>query len=29
MIALIVARSKNNAIGKEGKIPWDIKGEQK
>ena len=29
MIALIVARSKNNAIGKQGKIPWDIKGEQK
>lgn len=29
MIALIVARSKNNAIGKNGSIPWRIKGEQK
>ena len=29
MIALIVAKSKNNVIGKDGKIPWDIKGEQK
>lgn len=29
MIALIVARSKNNVIGKDGKIPWVIKGEQK
>ena len=29
MIGLIVARSKNNVIGKEGKIPWRIKGEQK
>ena len=29
MIGLIVARSKNNAIGKDGKIPWKIKGEQK
>ena len=29
MIALIVARSKNNVIGKDGKIPWNIKGEQK
>lgn len=29
MIALIVARSKNNVIGKDGKIPWRIKGEQK
>ena len=29
MIALIVARSKNNAIGKNGNIPWRIKGEQK
>ena len=29
MIALIVARSKNNVIGKKGKIPWNIKGEQK
>lgn len=29
MIALIVARSKNNVIGKNGKIPWKIKGEQK
>lgn len=29
MIALIVARSKNNVIGKQGQIPWKIKGEQK
>ena len=29
MIGLIVARSKNNAIGKNGQIPWRIKGEQK
>ena len=29
MIGLIVARSKNNVIGKEGRIPWRIKGEQK
>ena len=29
MISLIVARSKNNVIGKDGKIPWNIKGEQK
>ena len=29
MVALIVARSKNNVIGKDGKIPWNIKGEQK
>ena len=29
MIALIVARSKNNVIGKNGKIPWSIPGEQK
>lgn len=28
-ISLIVARSKNNVIGKNGKIPWKIKGEQK
>ncbi|WP_310601888.1 dihydrofolate reductase [Anaerosporobacter sp.] len=28
-ISLIVARSKNNVIGKEGQIPWKIKGEQK
>ena len=28
MIGLIVARSNNNVIGKEGKIPWNIKGEQ-
>ncbi|MDO4757102.1 MAG: dihydrofolate reductase [Parabacteroides sp.] len=27
MIGLIVARSKNNVIGKDGKIPWNIKGE--
>ena len=29
MISLIVARSKNNVIGKGGNIPWTIKGEQK
>ena len=29
MIGLIVARSKNNVIGSHGKIPWNIKGEQK
>jgi len=29
MLGLIVARSKNNVIGKDGKIPWNIKGEQK
>ena len=29
MIALIVARSKNNVIGKNGHIPWQIPGEQK
>ena len=29
MIALIVAKSKNNVIGKDGIIPWNIKGEQK
>ena len=29
MIGLIVARSKNNVIGKNGNIPWKIKGEQK
>ena len=29
MVALIVARSRNNVIGKEGRIPWRIKGEQK
>lgn len=29
MIGLIVARSKNNVIGKQGMIPWRIKGEQK
>ncbi len=29
MIGLIVARSKNNVIGKGGAIPWKIKGEQK
>ena len=28
MIALIVAKSKNNVIGSGGKIPWNIKGEQ-
>lgn len=29
MIALIVAMTKNNVIGKDGKIPWKINGEQK
>ena len=29
MIGLIVARSKNNVIGRDGRIPWKIKGEQK
>ncbi|MBQ4522090.1 MAG: dihydrofolate reductase [Lachnospiraceae bacterium] len=29
MIALIVAFAKNRVIGKNGKIPWSIKGEQK
>ena len=29
MTALIVARSENNVIGKNGQIPWKIKGEQK
>ena len=29
MIGLIVARSKNNVIGKNGEIPWKIKGEQR
>ena len=29
MIGLIVARSKNNVIGRNGEIPWKIKGEQK
>ena len=29
MIGLIEASSKNNVIGKNGKIPWKIKGEQK
>lgn len=29
MIALIAALSKNRVIGKEGRIPWKIKGEQK
>lgn len=29
MVGMIVARSKNNVIGKEGRIPWRIKGEQK
>ena len=29
MIGIIVAKSKNNVIGKDGKIPWNIKGEQK
>lgn len=28
MVGLIVARSKNNVIGKNGEIPWKIKGEQ-
>lgn len=29
MVGLIVARSKNNIIGRNGEIPWRIKGEQK
>ena len=29
MISLIVAYAKNRVIGYQGKIPWDIKGEQK
>ena len=29
MISLIVARSKNNVIGKNGMIPWKLKGEQR
>ncbi|MBQ4239846.1 MAG: dihydrofolate reductase [Oscillospiraceae bacterium] len=29
MTALIVARSRNNVIGRGGKIPWNIRGEQK
>lgn len=29
VLALIVAKSINNVIGKDGKIPWNIKGEQK
>ena len=29
MIAVIAARSGNNVIGKDGKIPWDIPGEKK
>ncbi|MCR4579276.1 MAG: dihydrofolate reductase [Treponema sp.] len=29
MIGLIVARSKNNVIGRGGQIPWRIEGEQK
>ena len=28
MISLIVAYAKNNVIGKDGKIPWNIEGEQ-
>ena len=28
MISLIVAFAKNNVIGKEGRIPWNIEGEQ-
>jgi len=28
MIGLIVARSKNNVIGKNGRIPWQIEGEK-
>lgn len=28
MIGLIVARSRNNVIGRNGQIPWKIKGEQ-
>lgn len=29
MICLIVDRWRNNVIGKNGQIPWKIKGEQK
>ncbi|MCM1046617.1 MAG: dihydrofolate reductase [Candidatus Gastranaerophilales bacterium] len=29
MVALIVAYTKNRVIGRDGKIPWKIKGEQK
>ena len=29
MISIIVARSENNVIGKGGRIPWKIKGEQR
>lgn len=29
MVGLIVARSRNNVIGRQGQIPWRIKGEQK
>lgn len=29
MISLIVAYAKNRVIGNQGKIPWNIKGEQK
>lgn len=29
MLGLIVARSQNNIIGRDGKIPWRIRGEQK
>ena len=28
MVALIAAYSKNRVIGKDGKIPWDLPGEQ-
>ena len=28
MIGLIVARAKNNVIGKDGRLPWNIPGEQ-
>ena len=28
MLSLIVARSENNVIGKKGRIPWRIRGEQ-
>ncbi|MCQ2416538.1 MAG: dihydrofolate reductase [Oscillospiraceae bacterium] len=29
MIALIAARSQNNVIGRQGRIPWNIPGEQR
>ena len=29
MVALIVAYAKNRVIGRDGQIPWKIKGEQK